>query len=79
MESVLNFLKEIAQNWDQILLGYGELKVAIAALSIAFFAFVGSFSTVVGIVYGICLIIPGPKPDIWVKKILDFTQKYSRK
>lgn len=79
MEAVLEFLKEIAKNWDMIVANFGEFKVAIAAIVASFFVLMGSITTALGIIYSICLIIPGEKPDVWVKKVLDFTTKYSKK
>lgn len=79
MEAVLEFLKEIAKNWDMIVAGFGEFKVALAAVSIAFVAFIGSLTTILSIVYSVCLLIPGQHPDKEIEWLLNLTKKLSKK
>lgn len=65
MEQVIEFLLEILGNWGAIA-GAGLLVVAKGTAFLA-------------AIYAFFLLIPGEQPDKFIKKILDFTEKYSKK
>jgi hypothetical protein len=61
----MEYITVIIANWQEI------LNQGLLAL--------GAFVSLLGAIYSIALIIPGDKPDVWIKALLDFTKKFSRK
>ena len=62
---MVDFIQQIFAHWQELV---------AAALVV-----IGAFAALLGALYAFFLLIPGDQPDKFLKAMLDFTSKYSKK